>query len=431
MMAGGLSFMRIGWRNLWRNPRRTLLTVLALGSGLALLLVSLGLLDGSREQDIANYVRLDAGHVVVQAKGYQDTRSQALLLPAWVLATSRETLRPMTQSYTVQGVSPRLLVSGLLRSAAGSAGVRIFAVEPKAEKPLSLIPRRIVEGSYLSEGQPAGVVIGAELARKLAVRVGSKVVLMTQAVQPPDATIRERTEGEIQSTLVRVVGIFRSGVRAVDAHVIQVPLSAAQALLGVPEQVTQIAIFLARESDSPLVVKHLQAQLAAVPAEILTWQESLPRLAQLFWLNDAFSYVTNAILLVMVGLGVLNTLLMAVLERRYEFGVCAALGLRPGQLAGMVICESLVLTMLSLALGLVLGLGIHQYLATRGLDLRWLAYLNFPDAWVVLDPILYSQLSLNRVVWSTGVVFMIAIVMSLYPAFKATQSKLSDAQREF
>jgi ABC-type lipoprotein release transport system permease subunit len=431
MMAGELPFIRIGWRNLWRNPRRTLLTVLALGSGLALLLISLGLLDGSREQDIANYVRLDAGHVVVQARGYQDTRSQALLLPAWVFATTRETLRPMTQSDAVQGISPRLLASGLLRSAAGSAGVRIFAVEPAAEKSLSLIPRRMIEGAYLSEDQPSGVVIGVELARKLAVRVGSKVVLMTQAVRQPDTAAKERVEGEIQSALVRVVGIFRSGVQAVDARVIQVPLSAAQALLGVPDQVTQVAVFLARESDSPLVVKLLQARLAAVPAEILTWQESLPRLAQLFWLNDAFSYVTNAVLLLMVGLGVLNTLLMAVLERRYEFGVCAALGLRPGQLAGMVIGESLVLTVLSLALGLVLGLSIHRYLATAGLDLRWLAYLNFPDAWVVLDPILYSQLSLNRVVWSTGVVLMMAIVMSLYPAFKATQSKLSDAQREF
>jgi ABC-type lipoprotein release transport system permease subunit len=423
--------MRIGWRNLWRNPRRTALTVLALGFGLALLLISLGLLDGSREQDIANHVRLGAGHVVVQARGYQDTRSQALVLPAWVSTTSQEALRTTAQRSVVQGVSPRLLVSGLLRSAAGSAGVRIFAVEPEAEKSLSLIPRRMVEGSYLSEDQPSGVVIGTELARKLAVKVGAKVVLMTQALQQPDAATGERAGGEIQSTLVRVVGIFRSGVQAVDAHVIHLPLSVAQALLGVPDQVTQVAIFLARESDSSLVVKHLQARLTAAPVEVLPWQESLPQLAQIFWLNDAFSYVTNGILLILVGLGVLNTLLMAVLERRYELGVCAALGLRPGQLAGMVLCESLVLTVLSLALGLLLGLSVHHYFATAGLDLRWLSYLGFPNAWVVLDPILYSQLSLERIVWSTGVVLLMALVMSLYPAFKATQSKLSEARREF
>jgi len=423
--------MRIGWRNLWRNPRRTALTVLALGLGLALLLISLGLLDGSREHDIANHVRLGAGHVVVQAKGYQDTRSQTLLLPAWVFSATQEALRTMSHHYSVQGVSPRLLASGLLRSAAGTSRVSIFAVNPEAEKSLSLIPQRMIEGAYLREDQPPGVVIVTELARKLAVRVGSKVVLMTQAVQQPESATTERTGGEIQSTLVRVVGIFRSGVQTVDAHVIHLPLSMAQASLGVPNQVTQVAIFLARESDSPLVVNHLQTQLAAVPAEVLTWQESLPWLAQLFWLNDAFSYVTNGILLVMVGLGVLNTLLMAVLERRYEFGVCAALGLRPGQLARMVVCESLVLTVLSLALGLMLGLGVHKYFATSGLDLRWLSYLNFPDAWVVLDPILYSRLSPQRVVWSAGVVFMMAAVMSLYPAFKATQSKLSDAQREF
>ena len=117
-MMGVLLLVKIGWRNLWRNPRGTLLTALALGLGLTLLLISLGLLDGGHEQMIANAVRFGTGHVVIQAQGYQDTGSQALLLPARVVSATEAFLHTDAMKHVVRGVSPRLLASGLLSSAA-------------------------------------------------------------------------------------------------------------------------------------------------------------------------------------------------------------------------------------------------------------------------------------------------------------------------
>jgi len=175
------------------------------------------------------------------------------------------------------------------------------------------------------------------LARKLAVRIGGKVVLMTQAVQPPDPEATDAGGGEMQSTLLRVTGIFRTGVQAIDAHIIQLPLPEAQALLGAPDRVTQVAVLLEREGDSPIVARSLRKQLAGVRVEILPWRESMPTMAQMFSLDEAFNYVMNGVVLAMVGLGILNTILMRVLERRYEFGLCSALGLRPVQLAIMII----------------------------------------------------------------------------------------------
>ena len=199
-MMGVLLLVKIGWRNLWRNPRGTLLTALALGLGLTLLLVSLGLLDGGHEQMIANAVRFGTGHVVIQAQGYQDTGSQALLLPARVVSTTEAFLQTDAMKHVVRGVSPRLLASGLLSSAANSDGVRIMGVIPKQERTVSLIPQRIVEGSYLNDDQQSGAVIGAELARKLAVKIGTKLVLMTQTVQPPDNEATDAGGGQMQST---------------------------------------------------------------------------------------------------------------------------------------------------------------------------------------------------------------------------------------
>src|SRR6202045_462875 len=419
--------VKISWRNLWRNPRGTLLTALALGLGLALLLISLGLLDGGHEQTIANGVRFGPGHVVIQAKGFQDTGSQELLLPARVVSTINEFLKTEPMKHVLLGVSPRLLATGLLSSAANSAGVTIIGVIPRDERAVSLIPQRRVAGAYLSDDRPSGLVIGAEVARKLEVKVGSKVVLMTQAVRQPGTKVKDVTAGEMQSTLLRVKGIFRTGIHGVDADVIHLPLSVAQTLLGVPDkQVTQVALVLRQEGDSLMVAKGLRKQLAGAPVEVLTWRESMPMLAQILGLDHAFNYVMNGVILAMVGLGILNTILMRVLERRYEFGVSKALGLRPRQLAIMVVGESLALTAISLTLGLVVGLSVQHYFATAGLDLRWVFKAGLPPA-LVFDPILYSRLSVERIVWSVSIVFAMATIISFYPAFKAAQTDLPDA----
>jgi len=419
--------VKISWRNLWRNPRGTLLTALALGLGLALLLISLGLLDGGHEQTIADGVRFGPGHVVIQAKGYQDSGSDELLLPAQVVSRIEEFLQTAVMKPIVRGVSPRLLATGLLSSSANSAGVRIMGVIPQDEPAVSFIPQRIVEGTYLSNGNPPGVVIGAELASNLEVKIGSRVVLMTQALRQPGIETKSRAGEEMQSTLLRVSGIFQTGLEAIDANIIQLPLSAAQTLLGVPGgQVTQVALLLQQEGDSPLVARALRKQLTGSPVEVLTWRESIPMLAQILGLDHAFNYIMNGVILAMVGLGILNTILMRVLERRYEFGVCKALGLRPRQLAVMVIGESLALTAISLALGLALGLSVEHYFANSGLDLRWVFRTGLPAA-LVFDPILYSRLSLNRIVWSIGIVFMMATIISFYPALKAARTELLDA----
>jgi ABC-type lipoprotein release transport system permease subunit len=332
--------------------------------------------------------------------------------------------------HVVQGVSPRLLASGLLSSAANADGVQLMGVIPKQERTVSLIPQRIVEGSYLSDDQQPGVVIGVDLARKLAVKIGAKVVLMTQMLEAPDKETTDAGGGEMQSTQLRVSGIFRTGVQAVDAHIIQLPLREAQTLLGVPDQATQIAVLLEREGDAMMVAQGLRKRLTGVPVEVLPWREAMPTLARLFLLDDAFNYVMNGVVLAVVGLGILNTILMRVLERRYEFGLFSALGLRPVQLAAMVIGESLALTTFSLALGLVLGLSIQHYFATHGLDLRWFFKSSLPTA-LVFDPIIYARLSVTRIASSVWIVFLTATIISLYPAFKAARTKLPDALKVF
>ena len=421
--------LSLAWRNLWRHTRRTILTVLALGLGLTFLLFSLGLGDGSHEQMIVNGIKLGGGHVVIQAPGYQRTQSQDLLLPAHTISAVEEFLQPHTSPSSVHSTSPRLLASGLLSSAANASGVGIVGVQPEAERGVSLIPQRMIEGHYFNSEQPSDLVIGVELAQKLKVRLGSKVVLMAQSVPSEKHKNSNSAGGEIESALFRVSGVFRTGLREVDAYVIHLPLVEAQQLLGADEQVTQIAIFLHSVSQASAVAHRLREHFDTNAVEILTWREALAELAQFVWLDDAFGYVMNGIILIMVSLGVLNTMLMSVLERRYEFGVCAALGLRPVQLLVLVMYESLFLIVFSLGLGLALGLGIHWYFATYGLDMRLFTDTDIPIAGTVFDPILYSSLSQARIIWAVSVVGILALLMAVYPGWKAARTELPGALR--
>jgi len=155
-VAGVLVLVKISWRNLWRNPRGTLLTALALGLGLALLLISLGLLDGGHEQTIADGVRFGPGHVVIQAKGFQESSSDELLLPAQMVSRIEAVLQTPEMKPLVRGFSPRLLATGLLSSSANSVGVRITGVMSQDEPVVSLIPERIIEDRFQSRSHDSG-----------------------------------------------------------------------------------------------------------------------------------------------------------------------------------------------------------------------------------------------------------------------------------
>ena len=193
---------------------------------------------------------------------------------------------------------------------------------------------------------------------------------------------------------------------------------------------TQVAVLLEREGDSLTVATGLRKQLAGVPVEVLPWRESMPTLAQIFLLDEAFNYVMNGVVLAMVGLGILNTILMRVLERRYEFGLCTALGLRPRAACSNDHWRIVGAHGDQPRPGSGAGFECPLLFRHPGLDLRWVFRSDLPRD-LVFDPIIYSRLSLGRIVSSVSIVFLTATVISFYPAFKAARTELPDALKVF
>jgi ABC-type lipoprotein release transport system permease subunit len=412
----GAVLLKIAWRNLWRHPRRTLLTALAFAAGVFLLIVSLGLGDGMHEKLIETGVQLGSGHVVIEARDARDAAAHNATLSAENAHAVERVLLSARLSRYVAGIAPRLVVSGLLSSASNSTGVTVIGVEPERERGVSLLPARLSEGTFLAGVErTAPLVVGRALADKLRLSVGSKVVLMTQAGD------------EIDSLLLRVRGIFSTGMLDADAHLVAMRLEDLQALLDEPGALSQTAVFLHSAADAQRVRDLIAEALRQRPLSVLTWREAMPELDQFIVIDDAGNYLFNGIVLIMVTLGVLNTVLMAVLERHREFGLLLALGMKPRRIAAMVLAESLLLTALGTAIGLGLGWAAHRYFAVHGLDLAAMMDQTFSVAGVAVDTVVHSYLYPHRIPGTLLFVAALGFSAALYPAIKAARTDPTEA----
>jgi ABC-type lipoprotein release transport system permease subunit len=396
------------WRNLWRNRRRTLITVSSIAFGLVLAVVFTGLADGTYSTMIDSAVKLGAGHVTLEHKDFRRSLSSRLVL------SDVETLSgALGGSMGVASWTPRIVGQALLSTSYGNVGAGLMAVDPQRERGMSLFTRKLVEGKYLNDVSGRGAILGVKMAEKLKVSVGSKVVV----------TANDR-HGEIAAELLRVEGIFKTGSEMLDGYVFQLPLGRARRLLGLNDsEVTQIAVFLEDQRGTDAVVGELREELASFGnVAVLPWREVMPELASYIEIDKASNYIFEAIVLVIIAAGILNTLLMSVLERRYEFGVILCLGLKPSSLLFIILLESAYIGLLGVSAGLMVGLAINRYFIVSGFDMNWFMDGEIDISGVVLDPILYADLSGAHLFYIVALVFVLTLLAGVYPSVKAARS---------
>jgi len=402
--------LKLAWGNLGRNRRRTGLTVATVALGLALLLVTLGLGDGSHLQMIDNAVRMGSGHVVIQSRGYQAHGGVQRALGAATRSSVRAWIVQLGDDSPVQNVVERVFASGLASSADGSTGVRLIGTEPGPENESSKFGEKLVEGNFLRPGAENQAVVGSGVARKLRIGLGSKFVVLSQA----------SGSAELQSRLLRVHGILQTGLDDLDQTLVIVPLGVAQDLLLLPDQIHQVALFLEEVEASGALANRGRMDLPA-SVEVLEWAEAMPELTEFIRIDDAGNYVFNGIFLLLIAFVVLNTLLMSALERKREYALLDALGLSPAGRFSMMFTEAVLLALLSTAAGLALGYGAHLYLESAGLPLEafYEGEGELSAAGAVMDPVLYSRLSAERLLASASIIMFMTMILALVPAWRA------------
>jgi ABC-type lipoprotein release transport system permease subunit len=218
-----------------------------------------------------------------------------------------------------------------------------------------------------------------------------------------------------------VCGVFRTGVREVDSFWVEIPLEEAQHLANAGHGVTMLAVLLTNADAATSVAGRLATSLRGHPLEVLPWQKAAPDLYAAISVDESGMYVFMIIIFVVVAAGILNALLMSVLERTREFGVLLALGAAPLQVIAVVLYEAIALGIASVAAGLAVGLGINHYLATHGLDYKELFGQNVQAGGILLPDKFFSVLAPDKVVWSTVVVLGLVILGAAYPAIHAAR----------
>jgi putative ABC transport system permease protein len=395
------TFIKIAWRNIWRNTRRTLITLGAISIGLAALIFFKGLMDGFHQQMIENSIKLHTGHIQIHRLGYQDEQLVELAMgkPEEVLSVIRKL--PDIKSYT-----RRVNAQGLIASSDTSRGILIVGVDPQSESRVTSLKDRIVAGEYLSDTEERQILIGEKLAKILKVNLGEKIVLMTQAA-----------DGSMGADAYRVKGLFATGSQDFDKGMGFIPIKQAQELLALGNRLSEITLILKSTKDVDRVEAEISSQLDSKQYEVLSWKEISPWLLQFIELDDASLYIIELIVFMIVALGILNTMLMSILERVREFGLMMAIGTRPQQMVGMVMLEALLLGLVSIVIGIIIGSGITQYFCIYGIDYsRWTEGLSMIP---YIDPIMYARLEWNNIIISSAIVLLTTLVAAIYPALKA------------
>jgi ABC-type lipoprotein release transport system permease subunit len=395
--------IRLAWRNLWRRKRRTLITALSIAIGVALCIFFTGLSDGMYGRIISMATRLGSGHLVVESPDYRDDQDLENSLVA-----GDDLIDLITGQPSVEGYSLRISGPGILSSSYGTVGGGFDAVQPELDREVSLLANKIVEGHYLESG--SDIIVGSEVVRKLKVKLGGKVVLTTQD-----------RDGETVQELFRVAGIFRTSSPMLDGFYFQITLAKAQKMLGMaPGEVTQLGIYLTDKSQMEQVTTALESSgaLASTGAVVVPWQQVLKDLADYIKVDNAFNYVFQVLLFLVILAGVLNTVLMSVMERTYEFGVLLSIGMSRLRLMALVLIECAMLGAVGTAAGAVLGWLENAILKRHPIELE---LSSSSVGGFFFEPSLMMNIAAFHFVFTLSAVFVLILVVGIYPAWKAGQ----------
>jgi putative ABC transport system permease protein len=410
---GARALLKIAWRSLGRNRRRTAISVGAIGFSLALAVFFIALGDGVYRGLVDDAARMHGGHLTIEDARYEAAPAVDLRIDGVSALRARVAGLP-----GVRSTKAMMLGQGVIQSGAGAVGAAVVGVEPAVEGATSPLARRIVAGRYLAPEDGARIVIGAKLAERLKVGVGDKLVVSTNDAR-----------GQLVEELVHVAGIFRIGSDETDAYLAQIPIGFARRLYGLgPDAATRLAVVLDDPRDRDRLLPALRA-LAPPGAAVRTWEEVLPDLAAYIRIDRGSNFIFQGILIFLSLFTVFNTITMSVLERTREFAVQLALGARRALVGEQVMVESILLGLLGCALGLTLG-GLAGYaLQVHGLDMRSFYSGDVTVSGFAIDTVVHAQVTADRLADLGAVVFVATVLVALVPLLQLRRIRIADVLR--
>lgn len=396
-------------RNIWRNPRRTALTLGAIAFACLVLVFMLSFQFGCYEAMINTSVKISTGHLQVQAEGYLKDREiqQAIASPS-------ELARILDSTPGIEAWTIRSNAFALVSSARRTTGVLISAIDPEKEKRVSTMAALVRKGTFLDKNKPYGTLLGERLARNLGVTTGDELTLLGQG-----------KDGSVAASVMTVQGIFESGVEDMDRNVLLMNLADFNDVFTMDGAAHLAVITVSSLKTVSTVKKNLSKRLNAIDhLRVYDWMEILPGLLQSIQMDLVSGSIMYLILVIVVAFSIFNTFLMSIFERTREFGVMMAFGTTPGRLMRLVMLESAAITVFGIVLGMILGSLVTLYYQRHGIYIEGTADIlrqyGIPER-------LYPRLSLLTLMAGPALVFVITFVSSVIPALRIRRMKPVEA----
>jgi putative ABC transport system permease protein len=381
--------LRMAWRNVWRNRRRTLIALVAIALGLVFLTFMDGSIAGFQQAIFGNAVRLQGGNVQVHAPGYREKSKRLPLLP---LADAESVVQAARAEPQVLAASRRINTGGFVSSREATMPVVITGIEPEEEAPVGLLADNITQGRYLVGDDQDFILIGRALADRLKVRVSDRITLVGRATHE-------------------------------EKRLVYVSLAEAQTLFDLRDQATEVSISLEHVGQEQPVAAALRAALPGY--EVDSWQELNPEMKQSLDVDKQVMNIFGLVVLLIAGVGILNLMLMAVFERTREIGLLAAMGLKRWELLMLFLLEGMLIGLLGTLLGGVLGGLTVSIVGKVGIEFSSAAEMG--EMMALMGDRLYPRLAINLLLERAVTVAIITALASLYPAWRASRREPAEA----
>ena len=401
--------LKLAWRNVLRNRRRTIRAGIAIGVGLAALIFSDALMIGMKDVMIRNLTAPFMGEGQIHALGFRQTTEVEQTIRNLPAVTDALKQDPRVSAFAVRALS-----LGMIASAANSRSVLVVGIDPETELRVSQIDDAIVEGDYFRSGAALDIVIGSKLAADLEVKLGDRVVV----------TVAQAESGDLAQELFRVSGIYRFESREMDGTMAFIRMRRARQMLGIGDGAHEIALTLSDPELARDAGNEFWRAYSAGGNEALGWPRLSPRIDAIFELSGIMLYVMAVILFGVVAFGIVNTLFMSIYERIFEFGVLKAIGTRPARLGELIVLEAGALAMVSILIGALLAYGFILLFAVVGIDYRGIEFEG-----ITIQNLIYPVATVRQFVLYPSWALLFTMLTGLYPAAHVVRLRAADAMR--
>ncbi|MBI5805791.1 ABC transporter permease [candidate division TA06 bacterium] len=402
--------MKLAWRNLFRNKRRTLIAGLALGLGLAAMIFVDALVIGT----VDNMVRLATSSFMGEAQ-IMNREFRASQAVEAVIADAPAVLSGLKNERLVENYAPRVLSLAMITSPANVSSVQLVGVSPEQEKHLSKIDDAVAQGAFFSGGDERDIVIGVKLAEVLEAGLGDRVVL----------TVAQANSGDLSQELFRISGIFDIRDRTLNGGLAFVRLGTAQRMLGIGQGIHQVAVKFRDPQSASDTSLPFWGEYSRDGNLALSWGRLMPELQSMIGMSGYATMFIGVVLVGVVAFVILNTLFMSIFERMFEFGVLRALGTRPSGIAQLILFEAGALAAISIIIGCALALALTAVFSVTGINYSGTEFYG-----MALRELIYPVITPRQYLLFPLYILLFTVMIGIYPAIHAARIPPAQAMRK-